>query len=325
MGGLAPTEFERQKGWETVDPAIRDSLSRLMRAHKRLKEIKNRIHSTSEILNPVPYRDQAATLSAIVGGISSELSNAFRAVADEYPVKQVDVVFAESGPLSLDLVVRLDDGNSCFPQQLFSEAYRDLLALLFFVAVARKAAERGQAKVMILDDVLQSVDSKVRHSFINYLLEELSDWQLIFTVHDRLWRDQLRDSLDAFSHPYVNLTIRRWSYSEGPRLEKQNVDSLDRDLRSALLDAEPRTVGVLAGQLLEVICSQLSWRLSLQVTRREDDRYTLGDLWPAVQQRLTGTTAGPTVKQVSTFMKFRNLTAHATADSLGITSSDALS
>lgn len=323
MGGLKKSAFEKARGWDRVDQEVKDALGRLTRVQKRLREVVNRMQKASEILNPMPYRDQATTLAKIVNEIGVQLSEAFQSVAHEHPVARIDVVFAESGPLSLDLVVRLSDGSACFPQQLFSEAYRDLLALLFFVAVARKASERGQAKVMILDDVLQSVDSKVRHSFVTYLLTELPDWQIIFTVHDRLWRDQLRDLFDSFEHAYVNLSIEQWNYLDGPRLSKLSVDSLDRDLRAAVNIAEPRTVAVLAGQLLESICNQLSWRLSLKITRREGDRYTLGDLWPPVQQRLAGTTADQAIRRVASFSKLRNLTSHATTESLSLSSSDA--
>jgi recombinational DNA repair ATPase RecF len=323
MGGLTEQAFNSCQGWDKVDPEIQESLANLMRAQKRLREIMNRMQRTTEILNPLPYKEQAATLAGILNEVSEQLSTAFRSVAHEHPVEHIDVVFGESGPLSLDLVLRLEDGTSCFPQQLFSEAYQDLLALLFFVAVSRKASERGQAKVMLLDDVLQSVDSKVRHTFVAYLLDELADWQLIFTVHDRLWRDQLRDLFDASRHAYVNHSIQHWSFSEGPKLAKPNVDSLDRDLRAAISNAEPRTTALLAGQLLEVLCNQLTWRLSLQVTRREGDRYTLGDLWPVVHQRLAGTAAEPVIKKIAGFKKLRNLTAHATLESLGLTSVDA--
>ncbi len=39
---------------------------------------------------------------------------------------------------------------------------QDLVALLYFLAVLRAAGERGQARVLILDDVLQSVDAGIR-------------------------------------------------------------------------------------------------------------------------------------------------------------------
>ena len=139
------------------------------------------------MLNPVAYREQAEELRSSLTGIGDELTEAFRAVTQAPYVSRIDVFFGESGPVSLDLVLTLVNGRKCFPQQLFSEGYRDLLALLFFTTVAKEAAKRGQARILILDDVLQSVDSSVRRAAVEYLLTTFKRWQFIFTVHDRLW------------------------------------------------------------------------------------------------------------------------------------------
>ena len=59
-------------------------------------------------------------------------------------------------------IPRLKNNQTADPLGLFSEANLDLLAFLIFLAVAKEAAERGQARLLVLDDVLQSVDAVFR-------------------------------------------------------------------------------------------------------------------------------------------------------------------
>jgi hypothetical protein len=58
---------------------------------------------------------------------------------------------------------------------------------------AKKAAEFGQARILVLDDALQSADATIRQGVMSYVLDELKDWQLIIAGHDRAWQEQLRE------------------------------------------------------------------------------------------------------------------------------------
>jgi hypothetical protein len=325
MGGLSRSMFEEKNGWQEVPDEEQSLINQLAQTHDRLAVCKSRYVKMNEILNPVVHQDQVNTLQAIIDEVGTELSSAFLRINSEHHVASISVIFGESGPLSLDLLVHLDDGRKCFPHQLFSEAYRDLIALLFFTSVAKKASERGQAQILIMDDVLQSIDATIRHSFIDYVLDEFADWQLVFTVHDRYWRDRLRDLFAAHGHTFVERNIRGWSFANGPNLAAPDADSITNDLRQAIGGAEPGTVGLLTGKLLEEICNQLTWRIQLPVIRNRDDRYTLGDLWPPVYLRLQDSPADSAIRRVGAQRGLRNLTAHASPISLNLSSAEASS
>jgi hypothetical protein len=207
-------ELLTERGRASLDrDAMRQAVRTLVLT--RLRLCKRRLEKPVEVLNPIVYRERTRLVRSVLADVGADLSRAFARISADHDIHRIDVVFDASGPLSLDLLVRLQDGVRCFPQQLFSEAYQDLLALLFFASVAKKASERGQARILILDDVLQSVDARIMHSFVDYLLDEFSDWQLIITVHDRLWREQLRDLFDAHRHEFVEHNIYSWIRAEG--------------------------------------------------------------------------------------------------------------
>ncbi|MGY6658541.1 AAA family ATPase [Amycolatopsis sp. TRM77291] len=321
MGGMTWKAFEEQQGWDEVDPATKAAAQELAGIYNELTAIKKRIEAAGNVLNPVAHERQTRILRPILAGIGSDLSQAFNRIAQGYPVERVDVVFAESGPLSLDVVVRLHNGRNCFPQQLFSEAYKDLIALLFFTSVDKKAAERGQAKILILDDVLQSVDAAVRHAFMTYVLEFFADWQLIITAHDRLWRDQLRDLFGAHDHAVLGLEIRDWEFDTGPVFDPPAADRLKKDLLLMIDAGEPRSIAAAAGQLLELSCDRLTLSMRLEIPRQE--KYTLADLWAVVRTRLADTAAEPAVQRVAAHKLLRNLTVHPDPRSWDLTKADA--
>ena len=227
MNGMSRKEFEEQEGWENIRPEVRELVRQLSDTHQQLSVRKGRYAHLNDVFNPVVHKSQTQILSKVITHVGNDLSSAFLRIGTDYPVAGLDAVFGASGPLSLDLLVRLQNGTNCFPQQLFSEAYQDLIALLFFTSVAKAASQRGQARVLIMDDVLQSVDANIRHSFVSYLLPEFMDWQLIFTVHDRFWRDRLRDLFTGHDHTCTELNIREWSFADGPQLSALDADTVN--------------------------------------------------------------------------------------------------
>jgi hypothetical protein len=239
-------------------------------------------------------------------GVTQDLTTSFRQVTRAEHVAAIKVLVAKSGPVSLDVVVEFDNGSSALPQQAFSEGYKDLIALLFFLAVTKKASEFGQAKVLVLDDALQSVDATIRLGVMEYVFEQFKDWQLIITGHDRAWFVLLRALFSRRGRTLVERTISQWSFSNGIELAggmRTRADSL----REALARYDERLSASATGILLEEIGQELSWRLESSVIRREEDRYTLGDLWPGVGKVLRSTSLKDTVRAIDMRLDIRNL------------------
>lgn len=159
--------------------------------------------------------------------------------------------------------------------------------------------------MLILDDVFQSVDATVRTAAVEYLLSEFSDWQLIFTVHDRLWFEQLRNSLRRHNHPFVEHELRRWTFEGGPVIAVPG--QLTSSLRRELEHGDPAAICAAAGRLLEQASDHLSWRMGSSVIRRREDKYTLGDLWPGVRKALRRTSVERVCDRIDRLYGLRNL------------------
>jgi energy-coupling factor transporter ATP-binding protein EcfA2 len=291
--------------WETIPEVTRVKIAQLLHALSRLSWIKKQQRQGVQTLNPVAYREQASAIANVLDGVGEHLTAAFKQITGASHIDSIEVVFGGSGPVSLDIVLVLDSGRRCFPQQVFSEGYRDLLAILFFAVMARRAAEQGQAKLLILDDVFQSVDATVRNATVEYLLNEFSGWQLIFTVHDRLWFEQLRNAFQRHQHRFVERELRRWSFAGGP--VATTPSELTTALERELLEGDPGGICAIAGRTLEQISDQLSARLGTSVKRRRDDKYTLNDLWPGVRKTLKRTQVDGVAGRIDELYALRNL------------------
>lgn len=287
------------------DPA-KALIAELRASQRRLAQIRKKLEQGVQTLNPIAYREQLGRIVPILTTVTQDLTKSFKHITRADHVAALKVLVAKSGPVSLDVVVQFDNESSALPQQIFSEGYKDLIALLFFLTVTKKASEFGQAKVLVLDDALQSVDSTIRLGLMDYVLDEFKDWQLIVTGHDRSWHSQLRGLFARRGRSVVDRSIARWSFTEGIHVSGGSRTPAET-VRAMLIQNDPRMTAGATGILLEEISQELSWRIEASVTRREGDRYTLGDLWPGVSKVLRSTSLRDTVRAIDRGLDIRNL------------------
>lgn len=253
------------------------------------------------------HRDQRnKDIHEIVQRLEGEVSDSFRKISQTVAFIAAIKALPISGSGGLIFHAELPDGRLVPVEDYFSEANLDLLALLIFLGMLKEAARHGQPKVLVLDDVLQSVDSVIRLEVARYLLSDFSDWQIFITFHDRLWRDQFRTLCAQYNHEFVSREIVSWDYNDGPILVQSNVDA-SHEVRDAMKSPDPIRIAGQAGILLETLCDWLSKSLAASVTRRPEDKYTLGDTWPGVNKILRRYVTRERVEEVSDYLLLRNL------------------
>jgi len=210
----------------------------------------------------------------------------------------------------LDVTLVLSSGKRVDPVQVLSEASLDLLATLILIEVHIACGALGQAKVIVLDDVFQSVDSVHRVRALDHIVARLNGWQVVLTLHDRLWLELTRSAFSRAGRQTITIELRSTEFGEPPLLLDARIGPAS-DLERALADgASSATVAGATGLLLEQLCDRLSISLATSVTRRRGDRYTLGDLWPGVESALKkhgGEALKPRVEEVARFMGLRNI------------------
>ena len=82
---------------------------------------------------------------------------------------------------------------------------------------------------------------------------------------------------------------------------------MDALLKEALERGDIYTTCSQAGLLLERMCNTLSYNLPISVTRKKEDKYTLGDLWPGIYKVLRKTSISDVALEVERWLHLRNL------------------
>jgi hypothetical protein len=301
--GLDPSKARARGVRVRMPKSVGRDVNKYNELRGREKQLKRQIRSGKPRTSEMVKRLQQA--SASLADISTLLTESFDSVTGAPHVRALEVRFGAASEVALEVVVHLANGREASVQQVFSEGYQDLVALLFFLAVAQEAASRGQAKVLILDDVLQSVDAGFRSRLMDHALNSMSDWQLLVTVHDRLWRSQIREQFRRNSHRFVDVELGRWDFATG--LNVTNAATDETALHTALSSGLPASIAAEAGRLLEQLSDRLSWTLGSSIKRKRDDRYTLGDLWPGVLKELKRTSVKAEALEVDRWVSLRNM------------------
>ena len=256
--------------------------------------------------------------------VGESISNAFVQISGVAYLDKIAFSISEDSDISLRAVVHLKNGHTVDPKQIFSEANLDLLSLLIFLALSDEASIRGQATVLVLDDVLQSVDSSIRLEAASYIISHFSDWQLIFTAHDRLWYKQLWHLFQAFHRDVLTFELVAWEFDKGPTIIQQAPGTVD-ELNRAIRLGDVQVISSKTGVLLEELSQRLSYTLPIKIERKKDDEYTLGELWPRISSILARTSLSTVTHDIDRLNHLRNLGgAHFNEWSASIELTDAI-
>lgn len=288
-----------------------ENLTRLNKLYDEIAKINKEYREAVKGLNPESNEDRNAKhrekLQKIMLEISPDVTRYFKKIsrATDF-VKEIEIHVANQSDMSLDFTVVLENGEIVSPLMLFSEANRDLLALLIYFEYIHYSRNFGQANVLVLDDIFQSVDSTIRYRVMQYLIDRFSDWQIIITTHDRLWKEQLIQLFRNHGKALLQYEITHWSFREGPRIVG-STNSFDEKLLHSVDAGSTADICASAGYLLEYMCEKLSCILSTSIKRRFGDRYTIGDLWPGIYKELKKSQGKEVFSELNDLLYLRNM------------------
>lgn len=116
-------------------------------------------------------------------------------------------------PKSLELSVEFHDGKMYPPNAVHSEGHQDSMGICLFLALSEKISD-STFNLIVLDDVVMSIDIDHRKSFCRILAEQFPNKQFIITTHDIIWRKEL-EYLKIVDRKNI-FHFRSWDYEHGP-------------------------------------------------------------------------------------------------------------
>jgi hypothetical protein len=165
--------------------------------------------------------------------------------------------------------------NSKDPRAFLSEGHLDSLGLCLFLAAVRIFNPPGT--LLVLDDVLTSVDKEHRRRVGELLFTEFKDFQIILTTHDEHWNELLQSSARAMGlqNQWQYIQINGWAVDTGPVLSVS--DSSWEFIAENLTEVNYRNLGGPFRVVLEDFLTRVAAKIELKVRFKSDGKYTAGD------------------------------------------------
>lgn len=179
-----------------------------------LKELENRV-KTAEKTFEIFSKTKTEYVDNILSEIRDDIKYFYDFIHDDDEIMSPD--FVVSGAKKID--VHLDSfGNSVDSRSFASEGHLDTLGLCIFLAFNKQF---NDLNLMVLDDVLSTVDAYHKERIARLILEEFEDYQFIITAHNKPWVDELESLCLEYNRDNIVYEIEDWSLDEGPVISQR--------------------------------------------------------------------------------------------------------
>lgn len=280
---------------DTIKPLLdlRDFLSdaqRLWQKQESLRVSSDQAQRISQIAAWVfecAEESRKEEVQALFDQIGTDIDNLYARVSRDENRGGIELKVRDVGTFGVNLRHHFYDREEVDPRAYSNEGDLDISGLCTFLALRRwYRNQHPDFDLLILDDVLTSIDAEHRVRFTEVLLSEFKDYQILLTTHDRIWFEHLRDIQVScgVSPQFISKMIYGWSIEEGPDLREPQEER--QQLAQLIQTGEPSQIASEAGRLLEHMLQEMRYNLPLGVEARRGERYGIGDLWPAYYRKI---------------------------------------
>jgi energy-coupling factor transporter ATP-binding protein EcfA2 len=169
------------------------------------------------------------------------------------------------------------------PTWAYSDGHLDTVAICIFLALRTfRAGQPDDPKLMVLDDVVLSIDLGHARRFITLLREEFAKHQIIILTHNGLFAHWCRNLLPNLRR----VQIKAWSLARGPSLGDH--PTAREQVNAALESGTPKEIAVRLMELLDEWTADARYAFSVAVPAKPGDQYTLTDIWEPLAKALKG-------------------------------------
>lgn len=216
--------------------------------------------------------------------ISSEVERMYQKLHPSEGLGGIKLFLNPKYKNSLELQANFHSVEGITPQSVYSESHLDTLSICIFLALAKKYSDGNT--ILILDDVVMSVDESHLTKFIDLLHEEADNFgQIIITTHYRPWKDRYRTHRAPGAKVHF-IELRKWSRETGIRVQNGRVEL--QELELALEDKtyfDRQIIASKSGIILENLLDYLTDIYEYYLPKRKSSKYTLGELIDTLQPK----------------------------------------
>lgn len=200
--------------------AYRDSINN----GKELEKLCGKLKEAHDIHEQARQRE----IDGILASLSGDIDNLYYKLHPDEKIGMISLYLKENARASLMLDASFENLSNVPPHAYYSESHIDTLGICIFLVLAKY----NNADVVVLDDVLTSVDSQHLNRFIDMLSHITAHFpQIIVATHYRPWMERYRKGRGQLSNTNV-IELGPWSRSNGVRTKAftNELELLKREL-----------------------------------------------------------------------------------------------
>jgi recombinational DNA repair ATPase RecF len=264
----------------TPEQTAWDTLTRLEENLKALEKAENEFK-----LVDLAYRRASTLLESFQSARDSVLGKLYDDIKDKFvdlykrlhgnDEENFDAILEPQGA-ALNFEVDFYGRGKHPPNALHSEGHQDSMGLCLFLALSERL-NAGLIDLVILDDVVMSVDSDHRRALCSLLATFFPNRQFLITTHDQTWVNQLKTEGVVRSNGMVELY--NWKVDTGPLInyEVDMWDRIERDLQRNDIASAAARLRRGSEQFFSMVCDALH----AQVKYKLNGKWELGDFLPS--------------------------------------------
>lgn len=221
-----------------------------------------------------------AFVDDILASIADEVGRLYEAI---HPGEGLDKISLQLDPKkrsSLDIQSKFQNKDAP-PGAYFSNSHLDSLGLCILLALAKR--ESPENTILILDDVLGSIDEPHAERIIRLIYDESSSFMhTLVTTHYQRWHAKIRSGHLRVSNCQL-IELKEWDPTLGV-LVQESARSMVEILRDNIANRpnEPEPIAQQAGYLLEQVCDWLVSKYELSIPKRKN---TANDYLDALKEK----------------------------------------
>lgn len=247
---------KQQYAWDTLTK-MEDKWDQYQKSFSKLK--KSEIFKKRAV-NSLDYFEKAR---------DSVLENIYRTIEENFDkyYKTLHSSDEESfnskiTPKKAELAFEVDFyGRGMFPPHaLHSEGHQDSMGLCLFLAL-NNYLTKDSLKIIVLDDVVMSIDSNHRKAVCDLLINYFKDKQFIMTTHDTSWAKQLQTHGVVTRKNLIHFV--NWNIDTGPIFEMDNDlwDDIKENLNREEIPAAAHKLRWNGEYFFEDVCDLLNAKI----------------------------------------------------------------
>lgn len=279
--------------WKKVEISRQDRKQFLTTLRLALKTLQDNVKAQKELDVLLPKLKKALEIVAderrkftdeVLSKIAGEVGRIYEMVHPGEGLNKISLELDPNKRTSLEIGTNFCGQEGAPPQAYFSDSHLDTLGLCVFLALA--ALDGPENTILVLDDILASVDEPHVERLIEMLYDEVVKFRhCVITTHYRPWKQKLRWGwLKNGQCQFIELT--KWTDKNGLTLIRSVPDAERLRLLLAETPSDPQLVCAKAGVILEAALDFLTQLYECPVKRKAGGLYTLGDLLPSIDKKL---------------------------------------